>query len=449
MPSRPRSSAEAAASSQLDLGSAFLATGAPTRGPATAEPTTAEAAGPATAEAAGPASAEPASAEPAEPASAETAGPATAEDAGPATAEGAEPGALPELTAELEAALLRELRLNYEWENHARFRNRMKPPVIVLGDVVGRWGQWVASKRTLELSRRLVLTHPWPEVLGVLLHEMAHQYCDEVLKVAEAAHGETFQRVCAERGIDGKAAGRPVATAASGEGGEIDRVLERIRKLLALAGSSNQHEAEIAMRKAHELMLRHNIEATRARVYEAYEVAHLGDPGKRGNGVEDAVMALLAEYFFVKVIRIPVYLPLAGKRGNVFEISGTRHNLEMAKHVYHFLLATAERLWRDNRGDARVASGRDRLAYQSGVIRGFHEKLRDERKELKETGLVWIGDAHLDAFYHLRHPRIVSRRATVRRNGAHDAGREAGRSIVLHRPIQQGQSGGGRKLLGG
>jgi hypothetical protein len=227
----------------------------------------------------------------------------------------------------------------------------------------------------------------------------------------------------------------------------MDRVLDRIRKLLALAGSSNQHEAETAMRKAHELMLRHNIETVRGREHAAYEVDHLGDPTKRGNRVEDGVMALLAEYFFVKVIRIPVYLPRLGRRGQVFEISGTHANLEMAKHVYHFLLATAERLWQDNRHDTRVASGRDRLAFQAGVITGFFDKLRDERKDLKATGLVWVGDSQLDAFYHLRHPRIVTRRSSVRRSSAHEAGREAGRTIVLHRPVTQGSSGGGPKLL--
>jgi hypothetical protein len=355
------------------------------------------------------------------------------------------------LTAELEAALLRELRNNYEWENDARFGKRLKAPIIALTEASSRWGRWVPATRTIELSRKLVLERSWPEVLGVLLHEMAHQFVDEVLGAGhEAAHGEIFHKVCAERGIDGRAAGAPVAPVAQEQpGAEIDRVLERIRKLLALAGSPNQHEAETAMRKAHELMLRHNIEATRAAHADAYDVAHLGDPHKRGNRVEDAVMSLLLEYFFVKVIRIPVYLPTLGKRGAVFEISGTRPNLEMARHVYEFLLGTAERLWQENREDARVQSGRDRLSYQAGVIRGFHDKLRSERVELQGTGLVWVGDGQLDDFYHARHPRITSRRRTVRVSGAHDAGREAGRSIVLHRPIEHGSSGGGKKLLRG
>lgn len=355
------------------------------------------------------------------------------------------PPELPGLTAELEAALLRELRATYEWENHARFRKRLRAPMIVLSDATTRLGQWVSGSRRLELSRTLVVARPWPEVVSVLAHEMAHQFVDEVLQIrGETAHGESFRALCDALGIDGRAGGAPIpADDAPG-----DRVLERIRKLLALAGSDNQHEAEIAMRKAHELMLRHNIEVASANAALGYEVCLVGDPAKRTSAVESEIASLLSELFFVKVIQLPVYLPLAGKRGSLFELTGTRPNLAMASHVYAFLLATAERLWRDNRDDARVQSGRDRLAYQAGVIRGFRDKLVAERSSLAGTGLIWIGDADLEQFYRTRNPRITTRSRSVRVNGAHDAGREAGRTIVLNKPIERGSSGGPRKLLG-
>lgn len=335
------------------------------------------------------------------------------------------------LSVELEAALLRELRAAYDWENDARFRKRLVPAVIELSDATSRHGAWVRATRRLELARALVLDRPWPEVIGVLQHEMAHQYCDEFLRVDEAAHGATFQQVCEERGIDGKAAGAPVAAA----GVEVDRVLERIRKLLALAGSANQHEAEMAMRRAHELMLRHNIEHASQRTYE---VRHLGDPGKRTSRVEQDIANLLATFFFVKVIRIPVYLPRDGKRGGVYEIAGTHANVEMAQHVHAFLLATCARLWTEAKRDH---TGRDRLSYQCGVVRGFAEKLKAERTELVGTGLVWRGDRQLDDYYHARNPRIATRSRTIRLDGAHAAGREAGRNVVLHKPVTNASSG--------
>jgi hypothetical protein len=353
------------------------------------------------------------------------------------------------LSTALEAALLRELRASFDWENDARFHRRLTPPVFVLSDAAARLGRWVRATRTIELSRTLAVERPWPEVLSVLQHEMAHQFVDEILGVRdESAHGETFQRVCAERGIDARAAGAPVPVDAAAAA-DVDRVLDRIRKLLALAGSSNQHEAELAMRKAHELMLRHNVEAAAARAERSFEVRHLGDPLRRATRVEADVVALLSQFFFVKVIRVPVYLPRHGRRGLVYEILGTRPNVEMASHVYAFLLATAERLWQENRGDRRVRSGRDRLQYQSGVVRGFHEKLAAERTELRGTGLVWIRDAGLDAAYHARHPRITTLRRRVRVSAAHAAGREAGRTVVLHRPVEHGSAAGSPRLLRG
>lgn len=359
------------------------------------------------------------------------------------------------LSSELEAALVRELRARYDWDNRERFGGRLVPPVIVLSDSTTHLGRWHSAMRLLEISRALVLSRPWLEVASVLEHEMAHQFVDEVLHVrAETAHGETFRRVCAERGIDARAAGAPGAASAaepSADGTDpgADRVLERIRKLLALAGSPNQHEAEIAMRKAHELMLRHNVEATATRALRSYEVRHLGDPHKRGTRVESEVVGLLSEFFFVKVIRVPVYLPRLGKSGMVYEIAGTHANVEMASHVYAFLLATAERLWNENRHDARVRNGRDRLVYQSGVVGGFREKLVSERVDLKETGLVWVGDRSLDGFYRARHPRITTRSHRVRINSAHAAGREAGRTVVLHKPVEHGPTASGPRLLRG
>jgi hypothetical protein len=283
----------------------------------------------------------------------------------------------------------------------------------------------------------------------VLEHEMAHQFVDEVLRVrGETAHGETFRRVCAERGIDHRAAGAPTAASAA-EGADADRVIDRIRKLLALAGSPNQHEAEIAMRKAHELMLRHNIEVAATRAERSYEVRHLGDPSKRGTRVESEIAALLSELFFVKVIRVPVYLPREARSGLVYEIAGTHANVEMASHVWAFLLATAGRLWAENRHDSRVRGGRDRMIYQSGVIGGFRDKLLAERTGLKQTGLVWVGDGDLDRFYRARHPHMTTRRHDVRVNGAHAAGREAGRTVVLHKPVERGPSAGSPRLLRG
>ncbi|HEX5063014.1 MAG TPA: DUF2786 domain-containing protein [Kofleriaceae bacterium] len=352
-----------------------------------------------------------------------------------------------ELSAALEAALVRELRRLYEQLNERWFNERLNRPVLALADTTRRLGQWTRATRMLELSRTLVFARPWREVIGVLEHEMAHQYVDEVLGVLdETPHGPTFQRVCAERGIDARAAGMPMESQTDVDS-PGDRALDKIRKLLALAGSDNQNEAEIAMRRAHELMLRHNIE--QAATERHYEVRHIGTPSLRANAVEADIVGLLTEFFFVEVIRVGTYLPHEGRQAHIYEVMGTHANVEMAVHVFQFLLATADRLWRENRGDARVRNGRDRLSYQSGVIRGFREKLLAERKTLKGTGLVWVGDGALHDFYRARYPRIRTVKRSVRLSRAHDAGREAGRNVILHKPVSDTSTRAKQRLLRG
>lgn len=350
----------------------------------------------------------------------------------------------PPLSSVLEAELIRRLAREFAWRNELHFGKKLRAPLLALSDATSRLGAWHRASRRLEISRTLVASRPWTEIVEVLKHEMAHQFVHEVLGVLdESAHGPTFARICRERGIDARAAGRVEAPSGVDE---TSRVLDRVQKLLALAGSSERHEAEAAMRKAHELMLRHNLSSVQA-ADTGYEVRHLGDPSRRRTAMEREIVAILTSYFFVEVIEIPSYVVTTGRDGVVFEVCGTRANVALAEHVFAFLSATAERLWQEARKQ-RGLPGRERVPFQSGVVRGFGEKLAAEREVLRGTGLVWVGDAALERFYRARHPRIHRTTRYQRMSEGHALGRQAGREVVLHRPVGSGPSGRGPRLLG-
>ncbi len=134
----------------------------------------------------------------------------------------------------------------------------------------------------------------------------------------------------------------------------------------------------------------------------------------------------------------------------MLEVCGTPANLEMAAYVHAFLTHAADHLWREHKRAKGLRGDRDRRTYLAGVMAGFLEKLNAQRTVNRQQGLVWVGDADLDGFYRKRHPRIVHvRHAGTRRTEAHAEGREAGRRIVLHKPVQGGPSGGVRLLTRG
>lgn len=350
------------------------------------------------------------------------------------------PAARARLAAELEAALVRELRTAYNDVNAAFFRRKLTPPAIELSDVASRLGRWVSDLRTIEIARVLVVEQPWGVVIEVLKHEMAHQYVYEALGITdETAHGPAFRDVCAKLGIDAGASGMPANGARSGE---ESRVLERIARLLALAESANVNEAQAAMNAAQRLMLKYNLENAATQAPRAYGFRHLGKATGRVSESERLLGAILGKHFFVDVIWVPVYRPLEAKRGSMLEVCGTQANLDMAAYVHAFLTHSADHLWSDHRKLKRIRSNKDRRTFLAGVMAGFMEKLEQQRVVNKEEGLVWIKDADLDGYYRKRHPHIHHvRLAGNQRTEAHAHGREAGRKLVLHKPVTGGPSG--------
>jgi hypothetical protein len=348
------------------------------------------------------------------------------------------------ISAELERALARALGAAWRALNDAHFQSAMKPPALALSDAGGRLGQWRGGERTLELSRAFVLSGGWGRVVEVLKHEMAHQYVDEVLGNPDGApHGPTYRAVCERIGIDARASGVPDA-ALDPPNAEEARVLGRVARLLALAGSDNRHEAELAMAEAQRLMLKHNLAAPPSR----YAFRHLGEPTGRVQEHERILAGILGDHFFVEPIWVPVWRPLEGKRGSVLEVCGTRVNLDLAEHAHAFLLHTAERLWRDDRRARRDGSDRDRRTYLSGVMLGFGEKLEGERERQRAEGLVWVGDGDLRRFLRVRHPWVRSvRHGGPARNPAHARGKAAGRNVVLHKPVSASSFQGGGRML--
>jgi len=353
-----------------------------------------------------------------------------------------------ELTAALEAALTRELVAAWRHINEAYFRSALTAPTLELVPTRATLGRWMAETRTLEVSRALVLEQPWGAVVEVLKHEMAHQYVHEILgEASQSPHGRAFREACARLGVDARASGMP-ATEGRAESTEAqEKVVERIARLLALAESPNRHEAEAAMAAAQRLMLRHNLEAVRAHAARDYGFAQIGQPSGRVSEHERLVAMILGKHFFVEAIWIPVYRPLEGKRGSVLEICGTSANLSIAEYVHAFLHQTAERLWRDHRRAAGIASDRERRTYLAGVMTGFSERLVRQDAASRSEGLVWVRDGDLVGYFRRRHPHVRHvRHAGRQRTDAWVRGREAGRSIVLHRPVAAPAASRGRLL---
>jgi hypothetical protein len=341
------------------------------------------------------------------------------------------------LSADLEAALLREVAEQYRHLALAYFKGNLRAPQFELVPSRARLGRWIPATRVIELSRPLVLEQPWGVVIEVLKHEMAHQYVGEVLgERGETAHGPRFRAVCTKLGIDAAASGMPVPQPGAGHA-EQGKVGERIARLLALAESPNVHEAEAAMAAAQRLLLKHNLDLRATRAAQGYTWKHLGEPTGRTTEAERVLSLILGKHFFVEAIWVPVYRPSLGKRGSVLEICGTSENVEIAEYVHGYLSQTAARLWMEHKVEQGIFSNRERRTFLAGVMSGMTEKLSREAKKSASAGMVWVADGDLDDFFRRRHPHVRHvRYAGQRRTDAYAHGREAGKKIVIHKGVK-------------
>lgn len=349
----------------------------------------------------------------------------------------------------LDQLVLRAILREWAILNENYFGQALAPPVVRLFEGRSVLGRWVAATRVLELSRALVYEQPWNVVVEVLKHEAAHQYVDEHLGVRdETAHGPVFQDVCRRFHIDPSAVGVPAA--ADPEATARSRVVERVAKLLALATSANEHEAETAMNAAQRLMLEHNLSDV-ARGDRRFVSRLLAPAVPRLEEARTRIGGLLSAHFFVEVIILSVWMPAEGRNGRAIEVTGTPENVDMAEYVYAFLDRTADALWAEHKRAHGVRGDRDRRAFRAGVVGGFYAKLEAERGRAVTRGLVWVGDPQLKTHQRARYPRVSM--STYRGSGdasARHFGREAGKKVVLHRGVggEGGGAGGGGRLLG-
>ncbi len=360
----------------------------------------------------------------------------------------------PEAAAEREGRILHGLLC--EWECARRMLDpavgrHLDPPLFLLVDSASRWGSWSADRREIRLSRSLVFRHPWEAVREVLFHEMAHQLADEVLGAGgEAPHGPLFHQACGLLGAEPQASGRfPLASerVRQAAAGGNDRQLRRIRKLLALAGSSNPHEAEAAMFKAHQLMAGRETTARVSGQPREFFSVFVGRPALRHYRAFYHLAALLRDFYFVMPIWVPAYVIEKGRMGRVLEISGTASHLRTAAYVHAFIQRVIAEEWA--RFVRRAAPGRcGRDLFGVGVVEGFRTRLEAGRRgtgAIASTALVAANDPALERYFKCRHPRTarVGQAALLAHRRALDAGREVGCRLVVSQPAAEIGSAGG------
>jgi predicted SprT family Zn-dependent metalloprotease len=326
-------------------------------------------------------------------------------------------------------------------------------PVIRIQELESRWGSWDPETRTITLSRKLIDKYSWSVVVEILKHEMAHQWVSDEFG-GDDGHGPLFHRICWQLGVAdwAKRAETDPLDLSIEATPEEERLLNRAEKLLALAGSNNEHEAMLAMNKVRELYAKYNLERLRERKKSRHVQATIQLRRKRLERYQLAIASLLNDFYFVEIVHANLFDPEACEEFKTIEILGTVQNVQIAEYVFHFLSNQLPIIWKNHGKDGSRGGLKAKYSFYLGVVRGLRDRLQHESANSSEsTGgneLSLIKDPQLEDFVHYRYPRLVKIRGGRRYHDSRsfDAGIAAGSRLVIHRGIKENQGYRGKLL---
>lgn len=353
------------------------------------------------------------------------------------------------LQLELERRFLHGLSAEWNqasWLLKESLRTQFKKPIFSLSDMTNRWAYWSYEKREICFSQNLVHNYSWATVREILRHEMAHQMAHELLGgIDEKPHGPAFQKACFLLRANPKASGSYPTLEERIHNEKVsdeDRLLARIQKLMALAESSNQHEAELAMTKANELMTRYNISVLKNNNPRAYDSIFVGKPSLRNTREKHSLSILLNQYYYVECIWVRAFVVEKQKMGRVLELSGTIQNLQIAEYVYYFVLNFIDSQWKKYNKKKNLSHHR-RADFAEGIIDGFKYKLKRQQRRFKRKNppetkdLINVSDPQLIEYLNYRYPRIRTTRCSS--SNANESiindGRRVGQNLIISKGI--------------
>lgn len=156
---------------------------------------------------------------------------------------------------------------------------------------------------------------------------------------------------------------------------------DRIRKLLALGKSPNEHEAKSAMLKAKELMAKYKLEE--ADFDEKAELQQIKTNISWTTDSGNIWMASLADLIGENYCCNICWLTKRGTRTHTAQITGMGHDAELCKEVFTFAHGFIM--------DRAKTMSRDSIqSYANGFIAGLKEAYMEQRGEHPEWALVVV-----------------------------------------------------------
>lgn len=309
---------------------------------------------------------------------------------------------------------------------HCRRRLHSYPIKVVVYNHKSMLGYFDPEFYEMGFHARLIPL-PKEQRRQIIQHELAHYitFIDHGPNIQ--AHGPEFKALC--RKMDW---GEEVARACfSLESNEVSTppppLLKKIQKLMALSQSSNAHEAQLAMVKSQQLLLKYNINDIAAMAKDPTIFLKRILKQKKETAKMRAI-AIILETFFVSVVY---------HRGDgvlYLEIAGEATNIEIAEYVAEVLQNQLELLWIAAKKDSRIQGKIAKNSFFLGVARGYCQQVKalEQTYEPLYAQAVMKVENHLTEVKRMIYSHLSHRQSTHKHcSRSAQLGEQAGKNLRI------------------
>lgn len=284
-----------------------------------------------------------------------------------------------EVKAHIKTILSQEIRVKvstnrfYDWYEMASY-----PITVVVYNTKSMLGYFDSNFFELGFHECLMYTSK-EQLMNIIRHELGHYMTFINHGSSVPHHGSEFRAFCQQMGW-GEEVYKATTCLDDGQNFhtfEESPIFRKIQKLMALATSSNENEAEQAMIKSQQLLLKHHVDAQYIPPQDDEEKMYLKRilKQKKENAKMRAIAKIL-ETFFVST----VYTRAAGYI--YLEILGNAVNVEIAEYVAGTLDHEFERLWSQTQRLRQNLKGMvAKNSFFLGIAKGYCNKIHALKKE--------------------------------------------------------------------
>lgn len=321
------------------------------------------------------------------------------------------------------------------------FKNYYFPIEVILFEKENLLGYFDSKYYTIGIHRNLILLGDQDQNLldNILRHEIGHYLCFILYGKSIKDHGPEYRQLCQQCHWNESVYSAKLKVEQDYLSSNIQKnhaILDKVKKLLALAESQNENESRMATLKANELIQKHQLEHTRKSLGPECEedeenemVCQTVWVGTRNNNKMLCISEILGEFF--------VYPYFNYGKGEVrLEIMGRKEQVLTADYLCKYYQNEFERLWKL---ETSLKGMRQKNSFFRGLTQGHLNHMRAKQKSSHAHQALIQIKADLQTQVRRYLPQVQGRAHDYQSDRqAQLKGQATGASLEIRKGLEQG-----------